>query len=187
MGWFNHQLVIMFVPTNFSFDRTLSLDASKMPCIFSDQDQYFFWVRTIFHIPVYSNQKIQSFEIAEQKVWYQILPTPLTSPVIRIHTWHSQLPVIFLWLGSSVSGEILLVLWTYVKLWKPMVTLPETNIAHANPSFWWYLSGKMGMFMGYVNFREGNHLHIWFDTWNGCESKYGDCWFFFRLVSPERL
>ena len=34
-------------------------------------------------------------------------------------------------------------------------TLPETNIAHKNPPFWWYLPGKMGILMGYVSFREG--------------------------------
>ena len=37
-------------------------------------------------------------------------------------------------------------------------TLPETNIAMENPHFWWYLPGKMGIFMGYVSFREGNIL-----------------------------
>ena len=35
-------------------------------------------------------------------------------------------------------------------------TLPETNIAMENPPFWWYLPGKMGIFMGYVSLREGN-------------------------------
>ncbi len=35
-------------------------------------------------------------------------------------------------------------------------TLPETNIAMENPPFWWYLPGKMGIFMGYVSFREGS-------------------------------
>ena len=35
-------------------------------------------------------------------------------------------------------------------------SLPETNIAMENPPFWWYLPGKMGIFMGYVRFREGN-------------------------------
>ena len=35
-------------------------------------------------------------------------------------------------------------------------TLPATNIAMENPLFWWYLLGKMGMFMGYVSFREGS-------------------------------
>ena len=38
----------------------------------------------------------------------------------------------------------------------PCSTLPETNIAHENPPFWWYLPGNMGIFMGYVSFREGN-------------------------------
>ena len=33
--------------------------------------------------------------------------------------------------------------------------LPETNIAHENQPFWWYLPGKMGILMGYVSFREG--------------------------------
>ena len=37
-------------------------------------------------------------------------------------------------------------------------TLPETNIAHEIPSFWWDLPGKMGIFMGYVSFREGTRL-----------------------------
>ena len=39
-------------------------------------------------------------------------------------------------------------------------TLPETNIAMENQPFWWYLSGKMGIFMGYVSFREGT-LQKW--------------------------
>ena len=34
-------------------------------------------------------------------------------------------------------------------------TLPETNIAMENSPFWWYLPGKMGIFMGFVSFREG--------------------------------
>ena len=34
-------------------------------------------------------------------------------------------------------------------------TLPETNVAMENPQFYWYLPGKMGIFMGYVSFREG--------------------------------
>ena len=38
------------------------------------------------------------------------------------------------------------------------VILPETNIAMENPPFWWYFSGKMGIFMGYVSFREGTCL-----------------------------
>ena len=29
------------------------------------------------------------------------------------------------------------------------------NVAMENPAFWWYLPGKMGIFMGYVSFREG--------------------------------
>ena len=39
--------------------------------------------------------------------------------------------------------------------WLLRTTLPETNIAHENPPFWWYLPGEMGIFMGYVSFREG--------------------------------
>ena len=35
------------------------------------------------------------------------------------------------------------------------VTLPKTNIAMENPPFWWNLQGNMGIFMGYVSFREG--------------------------------
>ena len=27
-----------------------------------------------------------------------------------------------------------------------------------NPPFWWYLLGKMGIFMGYVSFREGKNV-----------------------------
>ena len=38
-----------------------------------------------------------------------------------------------------------------------MTTLPETKIAHENPPFWWCLHGKIGVFMGYVSFREGKH------------------------------
>ena len=40
-------------------------------------------------------------------------------------------------------------------------TLPETNIAMENPPFGWYLPGKMGIFMGYVSFREGNDPNQW--------------------------
>ena len=39
-----------------------------------------------------------------------------------------------------------------------VITLPETNIAMENPSFWWYLPGKMWIFMGYVSFKEGTPL-----------------------------
>ncbi len=34
-------------------------------------------------------------------------------------------------------------------------TLPKTNRAIENPPSWWYLQGNMGIFMGYVSFREG--------------------------------
>ena len=52
--------------------------------------------------------------------------------------------------------------WTYGPSWMPsnsqmVITLPETNIAMENPPFWWYFSGKMGIFMGYVSFREGKN------------------------------
>ena len=46
-----------------------------------------------------------------------------------------------------------------------LFTLPETNIAMENPPFWWYLPGKMGVFMGYVSFREGT----WFYTSQGVQ------------------
>ena len=32
-----------------------------------------------------------------------------------------------------------------------------------NPSFWWYLPGKMGIFTGYVSFREGKSKNCWLD------------------------
>ena len=35
------------------------------------------------------------------------------------------------------------------------ITLPETNVAMENPHFYRYLPGKMGIFMGYVSFKEG--------------------------------
>ncbi len=38
-------------------------------------------------------------------------------------------------------------------------TLPETNIAMENPPFWWYLPGKIVIFMGYVSFREGTKTY----------------------------
>ena len=38
-------------------------------------------------------------------------------------------------------------------------TLPKTNIAMENPPFGWYLQGNMGIFMGYVSFREGTMYH----------------------------
>ena len=37
-----------------------------------------------------------------------------------------------------------------------MVTLPKTNIAMEKTQFWWNLQGNIGIFMGYVSFREGN-------------------------------
>ena len=47
-------------------------------------------------------------------------------------------------------------------------TLPKTNIAMENPPFWWYLQGNMGIFMGYVSFREGTSWKIkMFNTNNG--------------------
>ena len=39
---------------------------------------------------------------------------------------------------------------------KVYLTLPKTNIAMENPPFWWYLQGNIGIFMGYVSFREGS-------------------------------
>ena len=47
--------------------------------------------------------------------------------------------------------------WCFFLLlvYPPWNTLPETHIATENPPFWWYLPGKMGIFMGYVSFREG--------------------------------
>ena len=50
---------------------------------------------------------------------------------------------------------------SYVSLPVVIYTLPETNIAMENPPFWWYLPGKMVMFMGYVSFREGNQQFQW--------------------------
>ena len=44
------------------------------------------------------------------------------------------------------------------------VTLPKTNIAMENPRFWWYLQGNMGIFMGYVSFREGTSFDTSFGT-----------------------
>ena len=37
----------------------------------------------------------------------------------------------------------------------PNATLLSTNIAMENSPFWWYLPGKMGIFMGYVGLPEG--------------------------------
>ena len=34
----------------------------------------------------------------------------------------------------------------------------KTNMSRENPPFWWYLPVKMGIFMGYVSFREGMNL-----------------------------
>ena len=56
------------------------------------------------------------------------------------------------WLNSNLLAAVRLCL-----PWRAgsMFTLPDTNIAHKNPPFWWYLPGKIGIFMGYVSFREG--------------------------------
>ena len=37
-------------------------------------------------------------------------------------------------------------------------------MAMENPPFWWYLLGKMVIFMGYVSFREGNIIFFELDT-----------------------
>ncbi len=36
-----------------------------------------------------------------------------------------------------------------------------------NPPFWWYLPGKMVIFMGYVSFREGNTMFWNIEIWAG--------------------
>ena len=51
----------------------------------------------------------------------------------------------------AISNKSKLPCWKY--------TLPETNMAHENPPIWWYLPGKMWIFMGYVSFREGIIIH----------------------------
>ena len=50
-------------------------------------------------------------------------------------------------------------------------TLPETNIAMENPPFWWYLPGKMGIFMGYVSFREGIFQQSCISTLGSCSHR----------------
>ena len=55
------------------------------------------------------------------------------------------------------KGEMILLPNVVVKF--DQITLPETNVAHENPPFWWYLPGKMGIFMGYVSFREGRYFY----------------------------
>ena len=62
-----------------------------------------------------------------------------------------------------------------------LYTLPETNIAMENPPFWWYLPGKMGIFMGYVSFREGTNKPTFFvwKIWGWLRS------FFFRWQMLE--
>ncbi len=51
-------------------------------------------------------------------------------------------------------------IYQYVTSTIAQVTLPKTNIAMENPPFWWYLQGNMGVFMGYVSFREGIELNL---------------------------
>ena len=51
------------------------------------------------------------------------------------------------------------------------LTLRKTNIAMENPPFWWYLPGKIGIFMGYVSFREGKMTYFWkfrISDWKRC-------------------
>ena len=74
--------------------------------------------------------------------------------------------------GSFCWKRWLLTMWILSLFWKCKVsvyTLPETNIAIENPPFWWYLQGNMGIFTGYVSFREGRwffrNLMVWLITW----------------------
>ena len=71
--------------------------------------------------------------------------------------------------GSWLILRVYKVIWLIFRI---QGTLPETNVAHENPPFWWYLPGKMGIFMGYVSFREGNYSGFYtsqllpdFGTW----------------------
>ena len=79
------------------------------------------------------------------------------------------------WIPRAIKGE---------------VTLPETNIAHENPPFWWYLSGKMGIFMGYVSSREGyqNYHLLWGSTWipPPQRSSYSHCYKGLGWDSPTK-
>ena len=44
-----------------------------------------------------------------------------------------------------------------------------------NPPFWWYLPGKMVIFMGYVSFREGNWIGKLI-AYGVCGGREGWCW-----------
>ena len=60
-------------------------------------------------------------------------------------------------------------------------TLPETNIAMENPPFWWYLPGKMGIFMGYVSFREGME-----NSWKFQSPSEIERWWKGKEIAPKR-
>ncbi len=58
--------------------------------------------------------------------------------------------------GALVVPSLGVAMWYCSSTTTEKMTLPKTNIAIENPPFWWYLQGNMGVFMGYVSFREGN-------------------------------
>ena len=50
-----------------------------------------------------------------------------------------------------------------------------------NPSFWWYLPGKLGIFMGYVSFREGTYI------WLILYGKYGCMWILWVIIKSSMI
>ena len=59
-----------------------------------------------------------------------------------------------------------------------------------NPPFWWYLPGKMGIFMGYVSLPEGIGLYLYLSVATGCSSsnrpvRWSLSWFLFHHLPHE--
>ena len=99
-----------------------------------------------------------------------LLVSARISPFQRIHVWLAFGCQYHAWTWWAVSGlnegVSSMPIWSMstdsylfklhaLNPYTKNVTLPETNIAMENPPFWWYLPGKMVIFMGYVSFREG--------------------------------
>ena len=86
---------------------------------------------------------------------FRAIQPPSISSIYQPNQEYSRWSMAPLWCSYSIRYSS----WWFQPIWKILVkldTLPETNIAMENQPFWWYLPGKMGIFMGYVSFAEGN-------------------------------
>ena len=90
----------------------------------------------------------------ETKSCVQFLLIPLLT-VLKESPWWNHLSLRFpggsSQGGGNVTSESQPCVWIFLRC----TNLKLTYIAMENPPFWWYSPGKMGIFMGYVSFREG--------------------------------